>query len=128
MSIDELTPNQPQPQPQSQSMMVVNLTNMTKYMRFVGLLAMIGGVIYCLTIIGAIIGIPYYIMGKRIRESADAFTSYNSSSSPRDLETAIEKQTRALFIMYVLAIVSLVILAIYLIVLIVALGSGKLSS
>lgn len=126
MSNDELTPNQPQFQ--SQSMMVVNLANMTKYMRFLGLLAMIGGVIYSLTIVGAIIGIPYYIMGKRLRESAEAFTSYNSSSSARDLETAIEKQTKAFFIQYVLSIVALVILAISLVVTIVALASGNYGS
>ncbi len=125
MSNEELTPDQTQTQPQSQSLMSANLDNMPKYMRFLGLLAMIGGVIYCLTIIGAIFGIPYYIMGKRLRESADAFTNYNSNSSARDLETAIERQTRAFFILYVLAIVSLVILAIYLVVIIGVLASGK---
>lgn len=125
MSNEELTPDQTQTQPQSPSLMSANLDNMPKYMRFLGLLAMIGGVIYCLTIIGAIFGIPYYIMGKRLRESADAFTNYNSNSSARDLETAIERQTRAFFILYVLAIVSLVILAIYLVVIIGVLASGK---
>jgi hypothetical protein len=106
--------------------MSANLDNMTKYMRFLGLLAMIGGVIYCITIIGAIFGIPYYIMGKRLRESADAFTNYNSNSSVRDLETAIEKQTKSLFIQYVLAIISLVLVAIYIVVIIGALASGSL--
>jgi len=104
--------------------MSTNLDNMTKYMRFLGLLAMIGGVIYCLTIIGAIFGIPYYIMGKRMRESADAFTNYSSNSSAGDLETAIDKQTRALFIQYILAIISLVIIALYIVILIGALASG----
>lgn len=124
MSNEDLTPDQTQTQPQTQSLMSTNLDNMTKYMRFLGLLAMIGGVIYCLTIIGAIFGIPYYIMGKRMRESADAFTNYNSNSSARDLETAIDKQTRALFIQYILAIISLVIIALYIVILIGALASG----
>jgi hypothetical protein len=106
--------------------MSANLDNMTKYMRFLGLLAMIGGVIYCITIIGAIFGIPYFIMGKRLRESADAFTNYNSNSSARDLETAIDKQTKSLFIQYVLAIISLVLVAIYIVVIIGALASGSL--
>ena len=113
-------------QSQSQTSMSTNLPNLSKYMSFIGLLAMIGGVIYCITIIGAIIGVPYYIMGKRLRESAEAFTGYNSSSSARDLETAIERQTRAFFIMYVLAIISLVLLAIYLVVIIGLLASGGL--
>ncbi len=113
-------------QSQTQASMSTNLPNLTKYMSFIGLLAMIGGVIYCITIIGAIIGVPYYIMGKRLRESAEAFNGYNSSSSARDLEAAIEKQTRAFFIMYVLAIISLVLLAIYLVVIIGLLASGGL--
>ena len=113
-------------QSQSQTSMSTNLPNLSKYMSFIGLLAMIGGVIYCITIIGAIIGVPYYIMGKRLRESAEAFTGYNSSSSAKDMETAIERQTRAFFIMYVLAIISLVLLAIYLVVIIGLLASGGL--
>ncbi|MDZ7634623.1 MAG: DUF5362 family protein [Bacteroidales bacterium] len=113
-------------QSQTQTPLSTNLPNLTKYMSFIGLLAMIGGVIYCLTIIGAIIGVPYFIMGRRLRESADAFTGYNSSSSGKDLETAIERQTKAFFIMYVLAIISLVLLAIYIIVIIGLLASGGL--
>jgi hypothetical protein len=120
MSTDELSTEQGQ----TVTQMSTNLPNLTKYMKFVGLLAMIGGVFYCLTIIGAIIGIPYYIMGKRLRESAEAFEGYNASSSASDLVTAIDKQTRAFFILYILAIVGLVILAIYFVVLIVMLASG----
>lgn len=103
-----------------------NLPNMSKYMSFIGLLSMIGGVLYCLTIIGAIIGVPYFIMGKRLRESAEAFSGYNTSSSATDLETAIDKQTRAFFIMYVLAIIGLVLMAIYLVVVIGILASRGL--
>jgi hypothetical protein len=120
MSTDELSTDQGQ----TVTQLSTNLPNLSKYMKFVGLLAMIGGVFYCLTIIGAIIGIPYFLMGKRLRESADAFEGYNASSSARDLETAVDKQTRAFFIMYVLAIIGLVILAIYFVVLIVMLASG----
>jgi len=104
--------------------MSTNLPNLARYMKFVGLLEMIGGVIYCLTIIGAIIGVPVYIMGKRLRESADAFTNYNASSSGKDLELAIEKQTGAFFIQYILAIVGLVLMAIYIVVIIGILVSG----
>ncbi len=101
-----------------------NLSNLSKYMSFIGLLAMIGGVLYCITIIGAIIGVPYYIMGRRLRESAEAFADYGTSGSAGDMETAIEKQTRAFFIMYVLAIIGLVLLAIYLVVVIGILVAG----
>ena len=132
MSTEELNPNQnpnPSPAPEpataaTSSSMSTNIPDLTKYMRLIGLLQMIGGVLYCLTIIGAIIGVPVYIMGKRLRESADAFTSYHASNSGRDLETAIERQTRAFFIQYVLAIIGLVIMAIYIVVMIGILVSG----
>jgi len=129
MSNEEYTPDQTQSQTQFQTQLPLSATlpNLTKYMNFIGLLAMIFGVIYCLTIIGAIFGVPYYIMGKRLRESAEAFTGYNSSSSPKDLETAIERQTRAFFILYILAIISLVLFAVYLIVIFGLLASGVLN-
>ena len=120
MSNGELTTDQNQ----SITPMSTNLSNLPKYMKFVGLLMMIGGVLYCITIIGAILGIPYYIMGKRFRESADAFTGYGSSNSATDLETAIGKQTGAFYIMYILAIIGLVLLAVYIVVLLIMLSSG----
>jgi flagellar biogenesis protein FliO len=132
MSNEEFTPDQTpsqtqsQVEPQATTPMSTNLPNLATYMNFIGLLAMIGGVLYCITIIGAIIGVPYYIMGKRLREAAEAFSGYNSSSSARDIETAIDKQTRAFFIMYILAIISLVLLALYLVVIIGMLASGAL--
>ena len=134
MSNEEVTTNQnPSPNPNPNSVpgpastaMSTNLPDLAKYMRFVGLLQMIGGVLYCLTIIGAIIGVPVYIMGKRLRESADAFTNYNTSNSGKDLEIAIERQTRAFFIQYVLATIGLVIMAIYIVVMIGLLASGAL--
>ena len=132
MSTEEVNTNQnpdpsPAPPPATASTpLSVSIPDLTKYMRLIGLLQMIGGVIYCLTIIGAIIGVPVYIMGKRLRESADAFTNYNLSNSGRDLETAIERQTRSFFIQYVLAIISLVLMAIYIVVLIGILASGGL--
>jgi hypothetical protein len=130
MSTEEVNTNQnpspnpaPAPAPTSNAMST-NIPDMVKYMRLIGLLQMIVGVIYCLTIIGAIIGVPVYIMGKRLRESADAFTNYHSSNSGSDLETAIERQTRSFFIQYVLAIIGLVFMAIYIVVIIGMLASG----
>lgn len=126
MSNEELTTDQSQVE--AHAPMSTNLPDLAKYMRFIGLLAMIGGILYCLTIVGAILGIPYFIMGKRMRESADAFNSYNTSTSANDLETAIERQTRAFFIQYVLAIIALVLFAIYMVVMIGILASGRFGS
>lgn len=73
MSTEEVNTNQnpgPNPSPAqapAPTPLSASIPDLTKYMRLIGLLQMIGGVIYCLTIIGAIIGVPVYIMGKRLR-------------------------------------------------------------
>jgi hypothetical protein len=108
-----------------QGSMSENIPKMTKYMKLIGLLQIIGGALYCITIIGAIIGVPVIFMGIRLREAADGFRRYLASDSKQDLEFAVEKQTRSFFIQFVLAIIGLVIMGIYIIVLIGLLASGK---
>jgi hypothetical protein len=98
---------------------------MAKYMRFIGILQIIGGVLYCLTIIGALIGVPVIFMGLRLREAAEAFKKFLASDSKQDLGLAIERQTRSFYIQYVLAIISLIFLVIYIIVMIAILASGR---
>ena len=100
-----------------------NVVNMTKYMRFLGILSIIGGAIYCITIIGAIFGVPAIFVGLRMRESAEHFDKYSILNEYKDLAIAIEKQTKFFFINYVLAIVGIVFAVIYFIFLFTVLGS-----
>ncbi len=94
------------------------LREMSKHMGFVGMFCIIYGAIACLSIVGAIIGIPYIIAGLRIRESADSYLAFSRSSDARQLLTAFEKQSSFFFIMKVLIIIALVIFALYLVVLV----------
>jgi hypothetical protein len=109
---------------QIQTLMSSTVPKMAKYMKFIGLLQIIGGALYCITIIGAIIGIPVIYMGVRLREAAEAFKKFLASDSKQDLCQAVERQTRSFYIQYVLAIISLVLLGIYIIVIIAMLASG----
>lgn len=109
---------------QIRTLMENKLPEMAKYMKFIGTFTFIIGIVYCVTIIGAIFGIPMYFMGRRLRESADSFLKYRRSYSGQDLYDAIEKQSRAFFIQYVFAIIGLVFMGLYLIILIVLLVSG----
>jgi ABC-type uncharacterized transport system substrate-binding protein len=102
-----------------------NIPKMAMYMKFIGILQIIGGALYCITIIGALIGVPVIFMGIRLREAADGFKKYLASDSKQDLDVAIEKQKRSFYIQFVLAIISLVLVGIYIIVLIGLLASGK---
>ena len=110
---------------QIQSALSMNVPNMAKYMNFIGLLQIIGGALYCITIIGAIIGIPVIFMGIRLREAADGFKKYLTSDSKQDLSFAIERQTKSFFIQFVLAIISLALVGVYIIILIAVLAGGR---
>ncbi|MCX8010604.1 MAG: DUF5362 domain-containing protein [Ignavibacteria bacterium] len=88
---------------------------LTDDMRFVGMFYIIFGALYCITIIGAIIGIPLIISGLRLRESAESFQLYLNSNETNFLESALERQGRFFFIQKVLMIIALVLLVLYII-------------
>jgi hypothetical protein len=118
MSDTEVTQNSSQ----GQSLISINVPNLARYMNFIGILAIIGGAIYCITIIGAVFGIPSIFMGIRMREAADGFKRYLESDSKDDLGYAIDRQTKSFFIQFVLAIISLALLGLYLLILIIVLS------
>ena len=109
---------------QIRTLMSEKIPQMVQYMKFIGTFTLVVGIVYCVTIIGAIFGIPMYFMGRRLRESADSFLKYRRSNSGQDLYDAIEKQSRAFFIQYVFTIMCLVFMGLYLIIIIILLVSG----
>jgi hypothetical protein len=93
----------------------MTVTKMSGDMRFVGIFYIIMGALYCLTIVGALIGIPLIICGLRLRESADAYSGYLGSNDANMLERAFERQGSFFFIQKVLMIISLVLIVLYII-------------
>ncbi|MBS4000052.1 MAG: DUF5362 domain-containing protein [Desulfobulbaceae bacterium] len=91
------------------------IKKMNTDMRFVGIFSIIYGALTCIGIVTAIIGIPYIIMGIRLRESADHFARYIELGDEMDLNMALEKQQRYYFISKVLVIIALVFILLYLI-------------
>jgi len=108
-------------------MMQMTVSKMSGDMRFVGIFYIIMGALNCLSIIGAIIGIPYIICGLRLRESADAYNSYLGSNDVNLLESAFEKQGSFFFIQKVLMIIGIVI-AVLAIIFFIAFGAMIFSS
>ncbi|NWF89058.1 MAG: hypothetical protein HXY50_06295 [Ignavibacteriaceae bacterium] len=100
-------------------MLRTTITKLSSDMRFVGLFFIIIGVLYSLTIIGAIMGIPLIISGLRLRESSDSFTSYMVSGDNNMLERALERQSRFFFIQKIFIIITLVLMVLYVIAIIV---------
>jgi hypothetical protein len=84
-------------------------------MRFVGWFAIIQGGLACLSIIGALIGVPILISGLRLKEAADELDSYQRNGSTAELTKALERQSRYFFIQKVILIVALVLAVLYII-------------
>ena len=111
------------PMEQNNPQFQANVSDMTRYMRFMGMYYIIVGAISCIGIVTAVFGVPVIFMGMRLRESAEAFTRYVASNAFEDIAQAVERQTRFFFINYVLLIVGLVIAVIYIIVMIAVIGN-----
>ncbi len=92
------------------------LERMSKNMSLVGLFTVIFGAINCLSIIGALIGVPFIIAGLRLRESAERFEYYAASKNEAALRDALEKQNgyfRILKILYAIYIVVFILAIIF---------------
>ncbi|MBN1301493.1 MAG: DUF5362 domain-containing protein [Melioribacteraceae bacterium] len=90
-------------------------SKMVSDMKFVGLFTIIYGALSCLSIIGAVIGIPLIIAGLRLREAAEEYTIFQSISDNNALKRAFEKQQKYFNILKILIIVGLALLVLYII-------------
>jgi hypothetical protein len=70
----------------------------------------IGGGLYCLTIIGAIFGVPVLISGLRLKDAGESFASYGTQPSATVLRTALEQQAKFFFIQKVLILIGLALM------------------
>ncbi|ROL59725.1 hypothetical protein D9V86_10320 [Bacteroidetes/Chlorobi group bacterium ChocPot_Mid] len=110
MENTETTPNQVYP-PNVQVLDFSSiLTRMSKDMTFLAIFLIVYGALSCLTIIGALIGVPYIFAGLRMKESAEHFRNYAFGNNVAELHYAIERQQRMFFIFKVLAIIAIVLL------------------
>lgn len=90
-------------------------TKMTTDMKFVGMFAIVYGVLTSLSIIGAILGVPLIFAGLRLREAADEFNSFRLTNDNNSLKRGFELQGKFFYIYKIIIIVSLVIFTLYLI-------------
>lgn len=85
-------------------------SQMIKDMKFVGMFIIIFGALNCLSIVGAIIGIPYIFIGMRIRESAEQFDIFRMTNDARAMRMGFELQSKYFRIIKILIIVMLVLM------------------
>ena len=89
------------------------VSKMNSDMNFVGLFSIIYGALTCLSIVGALIGIPLIIMGLRLRKAAASFEQFDAHGSRDALRRAFEKQRSFFFINKVLIIIGIVFFVLY---------------
>src|SRR5947209_20406466 len=83
---------------------------LAKDMKFVGLFTIIGGALNCLSIIGAIIGIPAIIAGLRLREAGEGYMAM-AQGDPSGLQRSFAGQATFFKIQKVFIIIGLVLAA-----------------
>lgn len=97
-------------------------------MRFIGIYYMVVGVLSSLTIIGAIWGIPMFIAGSRLRDSAENLKLYSENKSDETLNRALNLQNSSFLIYKIIIVVSLFLLVVYVIGIIAFLASHDFSN
>ena len=88
-------------------------------MKFLGIFTIIIGAFSCLTIVGAVIGIPYIIAGMRLKESGEMFRGYLEYASQDFMERAIEKESQYFHIQKIIVIITIVFMILYMIFIII---------
>lgn len=96
-------------------------------MRFIGIYYMAMGILACLTIVGALIGVPIFIAGSRLRDAAENIRVYGDNKSPETLNRAFNLQNSSFFIYKIIIIISLVLTVLYIIGIIIFVSSGVFS-
>ena len=115
--------SEPTPSVQPPSQFRSMFSKMTSDMRFVGLFTIIYGAINCLSIIGAIIGIPLIFIGIRMREAAEHFDVFRDSNDAKALRRGFESQVKFLNIQKILIIIAIVLFVLSIILMIVSFGA-----
>ncbi len=98
------------------------IVRMSKDMRFVGICSILYGGFSCLSIFGAVIGIPIILMGLRMRESADAFASFGRSEDNNTLIYAIDRLSKMFFHFKLWIIISIITYILTILIIIVVFG------
>ncbi|MBA4407495.1 hypothetical protein C0389_09485 [bacterium] len=92
------------------SMFQIQFEKMTNDMRFVGMFAIIYGALTCLSIIGALIGIPIIFIGLRMREAADQFSAFRITNNAASMRSGFELQGKFFHILKILIIIQIVLI------------------
>jgi hypothetical protein len=107
---------------------VASLCQTAGWLKFLGILNIIAGVLYCLTIIGLIIGwLPIWI-GISLNKASDSLKSGYARRDPSAIRAGMDSLSLVIKIFGVLAVIGLAINVVYFAVIILAVIGGAVSS
>ncbi len=101
------------------------VSKMIKDMKFVGVFSIIYGILSCLTVVGALFGIPSIFIGIRLRDAALEYERYLITNDINAVFSGFERQQRAFFIQKVMIIATIVFFVLYIATLIMLISSGE---
>ncbi len=76
-------------------------------MKFVGVAAMIYGVMNCLSLAGAVMGVPIIIAANRFLESVKILQQYRSSGRQEDLATGFHEMGRSFRLLKIVVLITI---------------------
>ncbi len=82
-------------------------------MKFMGVAGMVYGILTCLSIVGAIMGIPIIIASNRFLEAIKIFEQYRISNRPEDLASAFQELGRSFRLLKIVVMISLGLTVLY---------------
>lgn len=100
------------------SVLSSTINQMARDMRFYAIFYIITGAFYCLTIFGAIFGVPLIIYTLKLKDAADEFEEFGQSNDFFSLHKAMENQRKFFFFNKILIIIGIVFFALYFLLLI----------
>lgn len=82
-------------------------------MRFIGVAGLVYGILTCLSLVGAIIGVPIIIAANRFLESVKMLEQYRASNRLEDMEAAFHEMGRSFRLLKIVVMISIGMTVLY---------------
>ncbi len=109
------------------NIMGATIDDMARDMKFYAVFYIVMGALSCLSIIGAVYGIPLIIYSIKLKDSAEQFRSFSSSKDFFQLQQALENQRKFFFFNKVVILIGITLFIFYILI-IIWFGASLLSS
>ena len=82
-------------------------------MKFMGIVGMVYGVMTCLSLVGAVLGVPIIIASNRFLEAIKILEEYRHSNRPEDMASAFHELGRSFRLMKIVVMITIGMTVLY---------------